>query len=84
MFTYKKTQGITVNENSHFDIQIKRMHGIQTSRNETLLYVIHKYLDIKSGNPSARPITIIFGGKAACSCIIVIAQDVSHFNSFII
>ena len=40
------------------------------------LYVIHKYLDIKSGNIPARPITIIFGGKAAPAY--VIAQDVIH------
>lgn len=40
------------------------------------LYVIHKYLDIKSGNIPARSITIIFGGKAAPAY--VIAQDVIH------
>jgi starch phosphorylase len=29
------------------------------------LYVIYKYLEIKNGNIPVRPITIIFGGKAA-------------------
>ena len=30
-----------------------------------VLYVIHKYLDIKAGNIPARPLTVFFGGKAA-------------------
>ena len=71
----QEKQGITVNENSIFDIQIKRMHEYKRQQMNAL-YVIHKYLDIKSGNIPARPITIIFGGKAAPAY--VIAQDVIH------
>ncbi len=40
------------------------------------LYVIHKYLDIKAGNIPARPITVLFGGKAAPAY--TIAQDIIH------
>lgn len=71
----QEKQGITVNENSIFDIQIKRMHEYKRQQMNAL-YVIHKYLDIKSGNIPQRPITIIFGGKAAPAY--VIAQDVIH------
>ena len=71
----QEKQGISVNENSIFDIQIKRMHEYKRQQMNAL-YVIHKYLDIKSGNIPARPITIIFGGKAAPAY--VIAQDVIH------
>ena len=45
-------------------LQIKRLHEYKRSTNERL-YVIHKYLDIKAGNIPARPITVLFGGKAA-------------------
>lgn len=41
-----------------------------------VLYVIHKYLDIKAGNIPARPLTVFFGGKAAPAY--TIAQDIIH------
>lgn len=68
-------QGVTVNENSIFDIQIKRLHEYKRQQMNAL-YVIHKYLDIKNGNKPEQPITIIFGGKAAPAY--VIAQDIIH------
>ena len=40
------------------------------------LYIIHKYLEIKKGKKPARPMTFIFGAKAAPAYII--AQDIIH------
>ncbi len=40
------------------------------------LYIIHKYLEIKGGKKPQRPITFIFGAKAAPAY--VIAQDIIH------
>ena len=68
-------QGVTVKEDSIFDVQIKRMHEYKRQQMNAL-YVIYKYLDIKNGNIPAKPITIIFGGKAAPAY--VIAQDIIH------
>ena len=68
-------QGVTVNEDSIFDIQIKRMHEYKRQQMNAL-YVIHKYLDIKAGNIPSTPLTVVFGGKAAPAY--TIAQDVIH------
>lgn len=68
-------QGIEVNENSIFDVQIKRLHEYKRQQLNAL-YVIHKYLEIKSGNKPTTPITVIFGAKAAPAYII--AQDIIH------
>lgn len=70
-----KTQGVEVNPNSIFDVQIKRMHEYKRQQ-MNVLYVIHKYLDIKAGNIPARPLTVFFGGKAAPAY--TIAQDIIH------
>ena len=40
------------------------------------LYIIHKYLEIKAGKKPVRPMTFIFGAKAAPAY--VIAQDIIH------
>ena len=69
------TQGINLNENSIFDIQIKRLHEY-TRQQMNALYVIHKYLEIKKGNKPETPITVIFGAKAAPAYII--AKDIIH------
>ncbi|MGT2757658.1 glycogen/starch/alpha-glucan phosphorylase [Streptococcus ovuberis] len=69
------TQGITINPDAIFDIQIKRMHEYKRQQ-MNVLYVIHKYLDIKSGNIPTTPITVFFGGKAAPAY--TIAQDIIH------
>lgn len=41
-----------------------------------VLYIINKYLEIKSGKIPTTPITMIFGAKAAPAY--VIAQDIIH------
>lgn len=71
----KDTQGLEIDENSIFDIQIKRLHEYKRQQ-MNVLYIIHKYLDIKSGNIPTTPITMIFGAKAAPAYII--AQDIIH------
>lgn len=70
-----KTQGITLDENSVFDIQIKRLHEYKRQQMNAL-YVIHKYFEIKAGKKPARPITVMFGAKAAPAY--VIAKDIIH------
>ena len=59
----KRTQGIELNENSVFDIQIKRLHEYKRQQMNAL-YVIYKYLEIKSGKLPKTPITVIFGAKS--------------------
>jgi len=71
----KKTQGIELDENSIYDIQIKRLHEYKRQQLNAL-YVIHKYFEIKSGKHPLRPITVIFGAKAAPAYII--AKDIIH------
>ena len=71
----KEAQGVEINPDSIFDIQIKRRHEYKRQQMNAL-YVIHKYLDIKAGNIPARPITVFFGGKAAPAY--TIAQDIIH------
>ncbi len=71
----EQTQNVTLNENSIFDIQIKRIHEYKRQQMNAL-YVIYKYLDIKAGNIPERPLTVLFGGKAAPAY--TIAQDVIH------
>lgn len=71
----KETQDLDIDENSIFDIQIKRLHEYKRQQ-MNVLYIIHKYLDIKNGNIPERPITMIFGAKAAPAYII--AQDIIH------
>lgn len=71
----KRTQGIELNEDSVFDIQIKRLHEYKRQQMNAL-YVIYKYLEIKSGKLPKTPITVIFGAKAAPAY--VIAKDVIH------
>ncbi len=70
-----KTQGIELDDNSIYDIQIKRLHEYKRQQMNAL-YVIHKYFEIKAGKKPARPITVIFGAKAAPAY--VIAKDIIH------
>ena len=70
-----KTQGIELDDNSIYDIQIKRLHEYKRQQMNAL-YVIHKYFEIKAGKKPARPITVIFGAKSAPSYII--AKDIIH------
>lgn len=67
--------GVEIDENSIFDIQIKRLHEYKRQQLNAL-YIIHKYLEIKSGIKPERPITFIFGAKAAPAY--TIAKDIIH------
>ncbi len=71
----KEKEGIEVDENSIFDVQVKRLHEYKRQQMNAL-YVIHKYLDIKAGNKPETPITVIFGAKAAPAY--TIAKDIIH------
>lgn len=71
----KKVQNIDIDENSIFDIQIKRLHEYKRQQMNAL-YVIYKYLQIKKGNIPTTPITVIFGAKAAPAY--TIAKDIIH------
>ncbi len=71
----KEAEGVTLNPESLFDIQVKRLHEYKRQQMNAL-YIIHKYLEIKSGKKPVRPLTFIFGAKAAPAY--VIAQDIIH------
>lgn len=71
----KDTQNVEIDENSIFDIQVKRLHEYKRQQMNAL-YVIYKYLEIKKGNKPKTPITVIFGAKAAPAY--VIAKDIIH------
>ncbi|MCR5419465.1 MAG: glycogen/starch/alpha-glucan family phosphorylase [Lachnospiraceae bacterium] len=71
----KEKENVILNTDSIFDIQIKRMHEYKRQQMNAL-YIIHKYLEIKSGVKPVRPMTFIFGAKAAPAY--VIAQDIIH------
>lgn len=68
-------EGIELNPESIFDIQIKRLHEYKRQQMNAL-YIIHKYLEIKRGKKPTTPLTFIFGAKAAPAY--VIAQDIIH------
>ncbi len=71
----KETQGLELNPDSIFDIQVKRLHEYKRQQMNAL-YVIYKYLEIKAGKKPATPITMIFGAKAAPPY--AIAKDIIH------
>ena len=71
----REVEGISLNPESVFDIQSKRLHEYKRQQMNAL-YIIHKYLEIKAGKKPVRPITFIFGAKAAPAY--VIAQDIIH------
>lgn len=71
----KATQNIDIDENSIYDIQVKRLHEYKRQQMNAL-WVIHKYFEIKSGKLPKTPITVIFGAKAAPAY--VIARDIIH------
>jgi len=68
-------QGIELDPASVFDIQIKRLHEYKRQQMNAL-YIIHKYLEIKSGKLPERPVTMIFGAKAAPAY--VMAKHIIH------
>lgn len=71
----KMTQNVEIDENSVFDIQIKRLHEYKRQQMNAL-YAIYKYKEIKKGNLPKRPLTMIFGAKAAPAY--TIAKDIIH------
>ncbi|MGI6255001.1 MAG: glycogen/starch/alpha-glucan phosphorylase [Acutalibacter sp.] len=71
----KEQEGVELDENSVFDIQIKRLHEYKRQQMNAL-YVIWKYKQIKAGHKPKRPITLLFGAKAAPAYII--AKDIIH------
>lgn len=71
----KETQGLEIDENSIFDVQVKRLHEYKRQQMNAL-YVIYKYFDIKKGNKPSTPITVFFGAKAAPAYIT--AKDIIH------
>ena len=71
----EETQGVKVNPDTIFDIQIKRLHEYKRQQLNAL-YIIDKYLEIKAGKIPAAPVTAIFGAKAAPAY--VIAKDIIH------
>lgn len=71
----KDAEGVALNPDSIFDIQVKRLHEYKRQQMNAL-YIIHKYLEIKGGKKPSTPLTFIFGAKAAPAY--VIAQDIIH------
>lgn len=71
----EETQGIRLDPESIFDIQIKRLHEYKRQQ-MNVLAVIARYLEIKRGKKPSRPVTVIFGAKAAPAY--AIAKDIIH------
>lgn len=64
-----------IDPDSIFDIQIKRLHQYKRQQMNAL-YAIWKYKQIKQGILPQRPITLIFGAKAAPAY--TLAKDTIH------
>ncbi len=71
----KEKRNININPDSIFDIQVKRLHEYKRQQ-MNLLYIINKYQEIKAGKIPSKPITFIFGAKAAPAY--TTAQDIIH------
>lgn len=71
----QKKQGMSVNQDSMFSIQSKRLHEYKRQQ-LNLLYLIHQYFEIKEGHLPAAPVTAVFGAKAAPAYRI--AKDIIH------
>jgi len=71
----QNTQNVTVNPKAMFSIQSKRLHEYKRQQ-LNLLFLIHQYLEIKSGHKPAVPLVSIFGAKAAPAY--TIAKDIIH------
>ena len=71
----KANTGEEINTHSVYDIQIKRLHEYKRQQLNAL-YIIDRYLKIKAGEKPERPVTFIFGAKAAPAY--VIAKDIIH------
>ena len=71
----QEIQGTELDPQSVFDVQIKRLHEYKRQQMNAL-YIIHKYLEIKAGRIPERPITVLFGAKAAPAY--VMAKHIIH------
>ncbi|MCH5353262.1 MAG: glycogen/starch/alpha-glucan phosphorylase [Acutalibacter sp.] len=71
----QEKSGIEIDSDSIYDIQIKRLHEYKRQQMNAL-YIIWKYKQIKAGHRPKRPITLLFGAKAAPAYII--AKDIIH------
>lgn len=71
----RRKQGMIIDPNAIFDTQVKRLHEYKRQQMNAL-YIIYKYLKVKAGEIPARPITFIFGAKAAPAY--TIAKDIIH------
>lgn len=71
----QKKQGVSVNPDSMFSIQSKRLHEYKRQQ-MNLLYLIHQYFEIKEGHLPAAPVMAVFGAKAAPAYRI--AKDIIH------
>jgi len=71
----ERKQGVRINPDSIYDVQIKRLHEYKRQQMNAL-YAIRKIIDIREGRVPARPITMIFGAKAAPAY--TIAKDIIH------
>ncbi|MCL1963469.1 MAG: glycogen/starch/alpha-glucan phosphorylase, partial [Firmicutes bacterium] len=69
------TQRLTLHEDAVYDIQVKRLHEYKRQQMNAL-YVIYQYKRIKEGCLPKRPLTMIFGGKAAPAY--EMAKDIIH------
>lgn len=70
-----KTQHVGVNPDAIFSIQSKRLHEYKRQQ-LNLLFLIHRYFEIKAGNLPKVPMVSIFGAKAAPAY--TIAKDIIH------
>ena len=73
--TLRTEQGLELDPESIFDVQVKRLHEYKRQQMNAL-YVIRKYLDIKAGRLPKRPVTVLFGAKAAPAY--VMAKRIIH------
>lgn len=73
-YLYEK-ENIIIDEHSILDVQIKRLHEYKRQQ-MNLLYIIHMYYEIKNGFTPIRPLTVMFGSKAAPAY--TIAKDIIH------
>ena len=71
----RDVQGVELDPNFLFDVQIKRLHEYKRQQMNAL-YVIAKYLEIRAGRLPEKPITVIFGAKAAPAY--VMAKHIIH------
>ncbi|MCF0261102.1 MAG: glycogen/starch/alpha-glucan family phosphorylase, partial [Erysipelotrichaceae bacterium] len=71
----KRRQGVEIDPDSIFDIQVKRLHEYKRQQ-MNLLSVINMYQEIKNGYVPPKKVTVIFGAKAAPAYII--AKDIIH------